>query len=225
MIIHCMIDDREQSRGIRALNYFKKDGFKVEMRELLYGDFVFKSDGITVAFEYKTMEDFIGSVGDGRVFNQALNQSNEFDYHFVIVVGTDQEKSDTIREKQKYTGVYMTNKQFYGSLASICNISSLVQVPNEKSAFLCMEKFAEHCCNLKPVLKRFKKSRGSPALRLLANNVAGVGYVTAQNICDDLGLVTVEDVFGLTVDDLVGIKGVGVLTANNILKQLKNEFN
>lgn len=221
------IDDREQQRGFRALQYYLDDtDIKPKITELRYGDFVFNNseNELQVAFEYKTLEDFINSIHDNRVFNQALNQSNEFDYHFVIVVGTDKEKQELIKEKQRYTGEYMTNNQFYGAYASLLNITSLIQVPNEKTAFLIMGKVANKCLDDKPVLKRFSKSRGSPALRLLTNNVNRVGYKTAVNICNTLKLESINDVFSVTVDDLVKVDGVGEKTANSILEQLGHEF-
>lgn len=224
-LIACYIDDREQKRGLRAFDYFK-DKFPTKAAELLYGDFVFKDSdtGINVAFEYKTLEDYIHSIKDNRVFNQALNQSNNFDYHYIIVVGTDKEKQEVIRENQRYTGQYITKRQFYGSYASLVNISSLIQVPNESTAFLVMELVAEHCCNDKPVVKRFNKSRGSAAYRLLNNNVSRVGGKTAERICKELNLVTIEDVLGLTKEDLTSVAGVGDATAVSILRQLKREF-
>ena len=226
-MITVSIDDREQERGFRAFQYYRDNTELLpKSEELVYGDFVFTDDtsGISVAFEYKTLEDFIASIYDNRVFNQALNQSNEFDYHFVIVVGTDKEKQELIRDKQRYTGEYMTNKQFYGAYASLLNITSLIQVPNEKTAFLCMERVAIKCCDLKPVLKRYNKSRGTPALRLLANNVSRVGDKTAEKICNSLKLETIDDVLNLTVEDLVKVNGVGEKTAESILSQLNHEF-
>lgn len=228
MSLQISIDDREDTDRIsNAKQYFKEQDFEVFVQELLYGDYVFHDTctNIDVAFEYKTLDDFISSINDNRVFNQALNQSNYSEYHFVIVVGTDNEKSKVIKEKQRFTGNYVTNEQFYGAYASLVNVTSLIQVPNEKIAFMVMGKVAEKCCSDKPVLKRYLKSRGSPALRLLNNNVNRVGYITAERICKELDLVSIDDVFNkLNKDDLMSVDGVGPKTADNILSQLKREF-
>lgn len=226
------IDDREhQDRIKRAVDYYRQqkndDGkYQVYVSELRYGDYVFHDTwtNIDVAFEYKTIDDFISSIQDHRVFNQALNQSNNFDYHFVIVVGTDKEKTEVISEKQHYTGRYVTNEQFYGAYASLVNVTSLIQVPSEKIAFMVMNKVALKCCSDKPVVKRFTKSRGSPAFRLLNNNVERIGYIKAENICNNLNLETIEDVFNVTYNDLVGVEGIGKITARSVLEQLRREF-
>lgn len=227
MSMQVMIDDREkQDRIKKAVEYYTDKEYEVFVTENIYGDYIFHDTctNLDVAFEYKTLEDFISSIQDNRVFNQALNQSNHFEYHFVIVVGTDQEKSKVIRDKQRYTGNYVTNEQFYGAYASLVNVTSLIQVPNEKIAFMVMGKVAEKCCSKKPVVKRFVKSRGSPALRLLTNNITGIGYITAERICAELGLYSIENVFDIGMEDLLQVDGVGVKTAKKILKQLHTEF-
>lgn len=219
MNITCWIDDREQKRVKPAYEFFTQNKIKTYVVELNIGDYVFKGDnGISVAFEYKTIEDYLSSLSDNRVFNQALDQSNNFDYHFIIIVGSDKQRQKAF--DKLYTGRYMTLKEFYGSIGSLVNVTSILQVLNQNHAFHCMEATARHCIDMKPVLKRFKKSRGTPALRLLANNVDRVGLKTAELICEELGLVSVNDVLSLDFDDLVSVKGVGVKTADSILRQL-----
>lgn len=221
------IDDREQSRIAPAYQYYKEDmGLQTYVLELPYGDYVFvdNDSNIKVAFEYKTVDDYISSLKDYRVFNQALNQSNKFDYHFVIVVGTDEDKKRVIDKQYWVTGRDLSDTEFYGGFASLVNFTSIIQVPNTKTAFGVMEQVARKCISDRPVVKRFLKSRGSPAYRLLNNNVHRVGHVTAQNICDTLGLRSVDDVLGLQKKDLLKVKGVGEKTADMILLQLHDEF-
>ena len=222
-MINVWIDDREQTRVKPAYNFFNElEDYKVYIMELPIGDYVFKGDnGITVAFEYKTIEDYISSLKDNRVFNQALDQSNNFDYHFIIVVGTETERAMAFKDDKLYTGRYMTLKEYYGSFGSLLNVTSIIQVPNRNHAFQCMESTARHCIDTKPVLKRFPKSRGTPAVRLLANNVEKVGYKTAEKICNKLCLKSINDVLCLDFDDLVSVEGIGDRKADLILEQLK----
>ena len=221
-----LIDDREVDRISPASKYFRELEHKVLVTELLYGDYVFVDEESKqkVAFEYKSVEDYISSLTDYRVFNQALNQSNEFDWHFVIIVGTDEERKEAIKEKGRYSGRYVSNEQFYGSFASLVEVTSIIQTPNQEIAFMTMEKIASKCLRDRPVVKRFQKSRGTPAFRLLVNNVNRVGYITAERICEKLDLETVEDVLKLTVEKLTEVDGVGQKTARSIMSQLKKEF-
>lgn len=144
------------------------------------------------------------------------------DYHFIIIVGTPEELNHCMKEKKHYTGRYMTLKEYYGSFGSLLNVTSILQVPNRNHAFQCMESTARHCIDTKPVLKRYPKSRGTPALRLLANNVERVGYKTAEKICDKLHLFSIDDVLCLEKSDLLRVDGIGDRKADIILKQLKD---
>lgn len=225
-MINCFIDDREQSRVKPAYDFFTSCEYNVFVMELPVGDYVFTDTdtGLSVAFEYKTIADYLDSIVDNRVFNQALEQSDNFDYHFVIIVGTYNELNRLIRERKQYTGRYMSLKEYYGTFGSLLNVTSILQVPNMNHGFQLMESTARHCLSLKPVLKRYRKSRGSPALRLLANNVNGIGYSTAELICRNLGLESVADVLKLSKDDLLSVKGIGEVKADNILRQVHGEF-
>lgn len=216
------IDNRELKRISAGKKYFEK--YNPVIVHLMYGDYVFYDNGISVAFEYKTIADFINSINDNRVFNQALNQSNNFDYHFVIIVGNEKETSEAIREHGRQTGRYMSNRQLNGSIASLVNFTSVLQVKNESLAFDLMERVALKCLDDKPVIKRFPKSRGSPAYRLLVNNIEGIGEKTALRICDVLGLDSVSSVFGLDLDLLCSVEGIGERKACRILEQLKGCF-
>ena len=79
------IDSRETDRIKPAMFHFSLNN-DISVEELETGDYIFEEDGKQVVFEYKTMSDFINSVSEGRVFNQAIDQQNQFDHHFVILL-------------------------------------------------------------------------------------------------------------------------------------------
>ena len=64
------ISDKEQKRIKPATEYFTELGLEVEVTNLQYGDYIFNQK---VAFEFKTIPDFIASIQDNRVFNEAIN--------------------------------------------------------------------------------------------------------------------------------------------------------
>lgn len=101
MSYNVVIDNREKySRKINALKFFKSKQDYVKIDELQIGDFLFND---TVVFEYKDLSDFVKSVKNRRVFNQAKDQSLVFDYHFVIIVSTSYECRKYFN-KLKYSG-------------------------------------------------------------------------------------------------------------------------
>ena len=223
-MIKCFIDDREQDRVDPAKQYFIKEGFVTGVAELRYGDYLFTDGNITVAFEYKTIEDYIGSTRNKRVYNQALNQSENFNYHFIIIVGSEKDYRKAKDDLYYNTGNSFTNNQFNGSIASLVEFSSVLQVKNQSLAFDLMTRIARKCIRDKPVIKRFPKTKGVPAYRFLCNNVNGIAEKTAQRIVDELGLWSIVDVLRLSKKDLMGVKGVGGKTAENILRQVMGEY-
>lgn len=223
-MIKCFIDNREKNRIDPAQKYYRDAGFDVNVAELVYGDYIFTDENITVAFEYKTIEDYLGSLTDYRVFNQALNQSYNFNYHFVIIVGTEKEYTEAVRSKGFHSKNYISNGKFNGSIASLVEFTSVLQVKNQSLAFDLMERVAKKCIRDKPVIHRFPKTKGVPAYRFLCNNVNGIAEKTAQKIVDELGLWSIVDVLRLNRKRLMSVKGVGGKTAENILRQILKEY-
>lgn len=223
-MIKCFIDNREKNRIEPAQKYYRNAGFDVNVAELVYGDYIFTDMDIMVAFEYKTIEDFIGSTRDYRVYNQALNQSENFNYHFVIIVGSEKQLREAKNSLYRNTGSNFTDKQWNGSIASLVEFTSVLQVKNQSLAFDLMERVAKKCIRDKPVIHRFPKTKGIPAYRFLCNNVNGIAEKTAQKIVDELGLWSIVDVLRLSKKDLMSVKGVGGKTAENILRQVMGEY-
>ena len=219
-MIDCFIDSRETKRLAEAEKYFKNHGFNTEVKELIVGDYVFIFNDVKVIFEYKTIEDFIDSIEDNRVFNQALNQSNKYDFHFVVIVGSDNDYETAIIKHTRHTKHYIGLTNINGSIASLVEFTSILQVKSQDLAFDLMERVAIKCLRDKPIIHRFPKSRGSPAYRFLVNNVNGIADKTAKNICEDLDLWSLLDVLELNVNDLIKVRGIGRKKAENILLQI-----
>lgn len=84
-----MIDTREKDRIKSASKYYTKQGLEVEVSELEVGDYIFTDGNDSVVFEFKTIADFVSSIQDRRVFNQAISQAEEFNHHFVVIQGDE----------------------------------------------------------------------------------------------------------------------------------------
>ncbi len=89
---------------MRMINRFSLNN-SVSIEELDTGDYIFEENGQKAVFEYKTMPDFINSVMEGRVFNQAIDQQREFANHFVIIEGTDEDRKKICDELYDSKGV------------------------------------------------------------------------------------------------------------------------
>ena len=78
------IDDREDGTLINILtNICEQDGFEVKVKRLITGDYTFGETCV----ERKTMDDFVGSITDGRLRRQVKRMNKEFKYNYVLVSG------------------------------------------------------------------------------------------------------------------------------------------
>ncbi|MBQ3407948.1 MAG: hypothetical protein IJH12_01935 [Clostridia bacterium] len=217
------IDTRETDR-IRPAIFFFSIRNNVSVEELETGDYIFEDKGKQAVFEYKTMSDFINSVSEGRVFNQAIDQSNEFINHFVIIEGTDEDRKKESERKYWTSGVNFTKKQFYGAIARLNTFTTVLRVPDRKTAFEVMEQQAKKCFDDKVLAKTFPKSEGNSAFRYLSYCCRGVGAKTAEKIVQELKLNNLEDILNLKKEDLMSIHRIGATTADNILSQIRTDI-
>ena len=99
------IDSREQSRIESAKKYYTEQGLQVTVEELEIGDYIFSDGKNEVCFEFKLTSDFIASIQDGRVFNQSVNMTENYDYAFVMIHGDLPTRSKCIAMSRNYREV------------------------------------------------------------------------------------------------------------------------
>lgn len=213
------IDSREQSRIKLAEEYFQQLDYEVRVEQLPCGDYIFNNK---VCFEYKTQTDFIGSILDNRVFNEAINQLEQFDYHFVIINGSPRDLQRAVKEVNNHQGFNM--KQYYGAIARLNTHTTVITVPGSiDDAFYQMHIQAEKCMDSKPLCKKFDNKDKNPAFNALCYCLNGINSGRASNIVDELDLLTWGDVYHLTQEDLLRVPGIGSKLASNIMRQINGE--
>ena len=178
------IDNRETARICDAINFYKHD-HKIVIDELPIGDFIFQDENNSVVFEYKTITDFLFSVREGRVFDQAIRQSKHFKYHFVIIEGI-------YNGNQKI----ISADDYYESISRLNTITTVLTSPSKLLSFTLMEKQAMTCLE-NPLLKQpsFKSSNVAYNYLML---IKGIDKVKAHTICKRLNLKTFEDLRNVT---------------------------
>ena len=212
------IDSREQSRIQSAKNYYEKQGLDVEVAELPIGDYIFNNK---VAFELKTIPDFITSIQDGRVFNQAISQAEEFPYHYVIIVGNEHTRTKCLAMSRNYRPV--TVFQYLGAIASLNRYTTVIESysPYIEETYYRMFITAKKALSDKPIVKKFPKKHKNPALNFLCYSVYGINYKKAKVITDTYNLQSLTDLMTLTTDKLIEIEGIGEKTAQNIIEAIQ----
>ena len=214
------IDSREQSRIKSATEYFKSQGLEVEVCELEIGDYLFADK---VCFEFKLVSDFVASIQDRRVFNQAVEMAENFDYSFVIIQGDEHSRAKAIAMSRNYREV--TYFQYLGAIASLNRYTTVIESysPFINEAYYRMLITAKKCLQNKPIVKKYPRKHKNPAFNYLAYCIYGVSAKRASEIVYTCHLKTMEDLFNLTHQDLVKIDGIGDNLADRILTAISED--
>lgn len=208
------IDNREKDRVKSASEYYKKQGLEVEVCELEIGDYLFNDK---VVFELKTIADFVASIQDGRVFNQAINQAETYTYHYVIIVGNEHTRTKCLAMSKHYRPV--TVYQYLGAIASLNRYTTVIESysPYINETYYRMLITAKKALSNKPIVKKFPKKHKNTALNFLTYSIYGINYKKAKAITDQYNLHSLNDLMKLTIEDLTLIEGIGENTATKII--------
>ena len=212
-----VIDSREQNRIQSATSYYKGQGLEVEVKEEQIGDYIFNDQ---VVFEFKTCADFVSSIQSGRVFNQAINQAEEYDHHFVIIQGDEHSRAKAIAMSKHYREV--SYFQYLGAIASLNRYTTVIESysPFIEEAYYRMLVTAKKCLQNKPIVKKFPRKDKNPAFNFLCYCIYGINQKKAQLIIDTYDLKSMNDLMELTIDDLTILEGIGKKTAQNIIEAI-----
>ncbi len=218
MVRTVMIDHREKHRIEQAINHFDGTDYETVMAELKTGDYVCGN----CCIEYKTTKDFISSVRDKRVFKQVNRMNNDYDNHYLFIETEYQSIKQAI-----HNSWYVRNnisrfswKQYYGALASLCQMTKPVIVHDFNESLRFMDYLFEKSNDGKvrsvvPAAKKYDNF-----LVNCLSSIDDVGANTALLVIDSLDLKTYRELCDITYDDLISIKGIGTKTATIIMEAI-----
>lgn len=212
------IDKRETARVCQAAQYYMPK-FKIIIEELEIGDFIFSENHEEVVFEYKTLYDFMWSIVEGRLFDQAIRQKQNFKYHHVIIEWSDSGRNKANKQLKKM-GKELSLGDIYESIAILNTMTTVLISPNVNISFPLMEKYAKICLEKKPFEKIPKNKSNNVAFNFLML-IEGINKVKANRICKRLKLKTVRDLTCLTTKKLIKVPGIGPVTAERIMASIK----
>ena len=217
------ISDKEQSRIKTAKAYFEGQGCTVEVTNLEIGDYIFDDGQDQCVFEFKTIQDFISSINDNRVFNEALNQAENYNHHFVVIQGSDVERAKQIALSRNYREV--TYFQYLGAIASLNRYTTVIESysPLINESYYRMLITAKKALSQKPIVKKFPRKNKNPAFNYLCYCVYGLNHKRAKQITDKYELKTLEDLLYLDHNKLTAINGIGDKLADKILTTINND--
>lgn len=210
-----IVDSREQKRIRPAMKYFTKWGYEVTTSTLETGDYLFNDK---VCFEFKTMSDYMSSILDGRVFNECINQSNEYPYHYCIIQGTNYDLNKAL----EYSGVTM--KQYLGSKARLNTYTTVINsTGGVRNAFYEMHLTTMKCLDGRGKVKQYNHKSRNTAFNVLAYCIPRVSSTRAENIVESLGLENIYDIAFITKEQLTTVDGIGQKLADDIIHYIRGE--
>ena len=205
-----VIDDRERKSGIPEL--IKKIGINVEIKTLQVGDYIVSPETVV---ERKSIQDFMSSIFDGRLFNQCNRLKENFQFPIILLEGNVDEIED-ITENPLV---------FYGAMSTIAIDFKIPIIPTPSASDTA--KLLIAMCSRKEstnghYLKKIKKSTDIEKQQLsVLSSLPGVGEKTAVRMLEKFG--TPLQVFGASVTDLSKVSGLGNERAKKIKKMLNGK--
>ncbi len=204
-------DSREgNSTIIRNLDQI---GVKVEIREMAVGDYQISND---VIIERKTTKDFRSSIVDKRLFKQATLMREEFKKPIMIIEGND-----------LYAG-FLDPNAIRGAIASIAIDFGISIIPTRNSddtaAMIKRIAFTEQKGNNTPIQIRTERKPDNiwEQQQFIIESLPNIGPVTAKKLLEKFG--TVKNVLNASAEDLQEVEGIGLKTAENIVKVIDSKY-
>lgn len=223
MELNLTIDHREHDRVNSAIKFYEEKGVTVKVAELEVGDFLFSDGNDSVVFEFKTISDYINSINDGRLWNEAINQAENYNHHFIMIFGDLYTRMSELNKSRDY--IPMNVEQYIGSISSLNRYTTVLQCYNPAidEAYFTMMKQAEKCLLKRPIVKKFPRKDKNVCFNYLAYCVYGISGKKAQKIVDELEIKTLEDLLYLEHDKLTSVEGIGEKLADRIIDTIQSE--
>ena len=220
--MNILIDSREKARKIRAADHYAAKGHSSTIKSLDVGDYIFDD---RVVFEYKVISDFMGSILNESVFNEAMNQAQVYPFHYVVVEGNLKQHLDSnwhyvnTRWRNRYDKYLHTNfSRYYGALRRLRTFTTPIIVEREVQALDEMLLQAIKCLDGK---SKFYSNVTRPVpsqdpVDVLLTSAKGISSKKAEAIRKHHSINTIYDLMKLTVNDFKEVDGFGEKSSNNV---------
>lgn len=167
-----------------------------------------------IVIERKEASDFIGSIMDGRLREQAAKMSLNYPYKYVIIEG------NPFRTKSN-----INHHAIIGKMTSLLvkhNIRLLNVETPQQFAYACISIIEKHISenefNSADFVKLQYKIADSDIITAMIYQIPGLGYEKAKQIAEMYHFNLDEFVHNANIESLTGIKGIGKKTAEKIIQ-------
>ena len=205
------VDKRETARVCEAVKQYMPR-YKIIIEKLEVGDFIFKENRKEVVFEYKTWYDLIWSINEGRLFKQAIKQTENFKHHNVIIEWDEKGQKKALKQIKNKISV----DDIYESLAMLSTFTNVIISPNKTISFQLMEKYAKIYLEDETFSKTPPEKSENVAYNFLML-IDGINKLKANSICKQLKLKSIQDLININSKQLMKVSGIGPITAQKIM--------
>jgi len=216
-----IVDSREPKEMVELI---KRENVPVEVQDILWTDYLVCYGDYTIPVERKAAEDFVASIEDGRIFNQAYMMSTLSPVGYIIVEGTP---SLALFERKfprrAYIGALASlalKRSPYGQKGQISII--VVDSYHDTTLFLALlhKQLQEGKLERLPKLvvkgKKLLDKKGVMIAMLQA--IPGVGRERARKIAERFN--SVKEIINASISDLIRVEGISVELARRIKEYL-----
>lgn len=222
-----IIDTHEKQSRQEAVKtiYETKYDTDVTVERLEYGDYLFDNK---VVFEYKTVHDFIASINNGSVFDEASNQTTHYPFSYVIISGDFMKEVKSLYYKNKnnrykyklHEYIERENAKYIGAIRRLRCICNVITVSNEIAAVTEMIEQSIKCLDHREHTGVVRKVQTeNPAVTFLTC-ISGISVKKAKNIVETLDVKTLTDLTRITKEELLTVQGIGEKTAEKVVDYL-----
>ncbi len=209
------VDSREQASSVTK-NLFEKE-CKVIMKQLTVGDYILSQD---VCVERKTIEDFLTSMIDGRLFTQLVDLRTNYEKPLLIIEGNMGEIF-TLRNIHK--------NAIMGALTSIA-LDYMVPIINTKnstetSEYLYVIAKREQIAKDKEIRLRMGRKGFSTKdqQQFIVEGFPLVGPLLAKNLLKEFG--SIKNIVNANEIDLQKVENLGKKKATSLKKIFEAKYN
>lgn len=202
-MVKMYVDAREQASGIPA--ELKELGVEVEMGNLETGDYILSSSCVV---ERKTAQDFVISITDGRLFNQAGKMLLNYKRIIFLIEG------DIFATRSSIQTEALIGAVSYLSVILGC---SVVHYRTPKMAARILNRMAMHATEgltYDVAFRRGKIAPGKAEALFAIEGYAGVGPSTAKKILNHFR--SSFAFVNASVEQLMQVKGIGANKAQRM---------
>jgi len=198
-------------REKETIELLKKIGVNINVRSLEVGDFVCSQ---RIVIEKKTHSDFVSSIIDGRIFEQARGLKNNFERPIVLIEGYSTREINENALKAAIASLVVD----YG----ISLINTKNPMDTAKTIYWIARKEQEELKH-ELAFKVGKKPEDRKKLKeFIISGIPGISTVLSKRLLEHFE--SVEKIFAADEDELRSIKGIGEKLAKKIRKILSEKY-